>query len=276
LEGAQLKESDYIESNRRLWNEATGHHVRSELYAVEEFKLGKSSLHSIELDELGDVSGKSMLHLQCHFGLDTLSWARLGARVTGVDFSDESIACARRLSEEIAVHADFIRSNIYDLPEHLEGEFDIVFTSYGVLTWLPDLGRWAEVISHFLRREGAFYIADFHPFSRIFADDEDVRELVPGYPYFHSAEPLHFPPAPTYATKTKLSNPSYEWQQSMGDVINSLISNGLQIQFLHEFPFSYFRALPFMEQGKDGCWRLPGNREDVPLMFSLMAKKPAD
>src|SRR5512136_2825848 len=138
-------------------------HVRSPFYDVAGFKAGKNSLKSVELAEVGDVGGKRLLHLQCHFGMDTLSWARLGARVTGVDYAPQAIDLARELAREAGLEADFICASIYDLPERLTGTFDIVFTSYGVLCWLPDLPAWGRVIAHFLRPGGIFYIADGHP-----------------------------------------------------------------------------------------------------------------
>lgn len=144
-------------------------------YNVDEFKKGKITLKDIELAELGDVKNKSLLHLQCHFGLDTLSWARLGAEVTGVDFSEEAIEYAKRLSQELDIPARFICSNIYDTIELITDKFDIVFTSYGVLCWLPDLVEWAEIISHFLRCGGIFYIVEFHPVNNIF-DNEKIQK----------------------------------------------------------------------------------------------------
>ena len=148
---------NYINYNQDLWNELTPIHERSKFYDLEGFRSGKQSLKSIELDELGDVSGKSLLHLQCHFGVDTLSWARKGGIVTGIDFSDASINLAQSLSRELGIKASFFRANIYDLPDILKAEFDIVYTSYGVLAWLPDLKRWAEIIVHYLKRGGFFY-----------------------------------------------------------------------------------------------------------------------
>ena len=147
---------DLIDLNRRQWNERTQIHVGSEFYDVAGFKSGRCSLHPVELAELGDVAGKRLLHLQCHFGMDTLSWARRGAVATGVDFSPESVAVAEGLALEVGLDAHFVCSDIYDLPSNLEGKFDIIFTSYGVLTWLPDLRRWAETISHFLDSPGVF------------------------------------------------------------------------------------------------------------------------
>src|SRR3954464_11903705 len=153
---------EYIQSNRKLWNDWTGIHAQSEFYDVESFKEGKFRLHPIEKEELGDVRGKTLLHLQCHFGLDTLSWANLGAIVTGADFSDKAIDLARELSRETGLPATFICSNIYDLPAALEGQFDIVFTSHGVLGWLPDMPNWGKVVAHFLKPGGTFYVAEVH------------------------------------------------------------------------------------------------------------------
>ena len=268
-----MNSKDYMESNRRLWNEMTPIHIKSDMYAVDEFKKGENSLHSIEMKELRNVSGKTLLHLMCHFGLDTLSWARLGAKVTGVDFANEAIAYAQQLSSDLGIPAEFVCCNIYELDKKFEEKFDIVFTSYGVLAWLPDLKKWARIISHFLKPGGIFYIVEFHPFANIFAD-ENVKDLEVHYSYFRSPQPMHFPPGPTYADKnTKLKNPSYEWFHTMSDIINSLIVNGLSFKFLHEFPFCVYQGFPFLIKGDDGWWHLLNSREDVPLLFSLMANK---
>lgn len=273
--GDEMNNKDYMESNRRLWNERTPIHVKSDMYAVDEFKKGKNSLRSIEMEELEDVSGKTMLHLQCHFGQDTLSWARLGAKVTGVDFSDDAIVYAKKLSSEIGIKAEFISCNIYELDQKLKGKYDIVFTSYGVLPWLPDIKEWARIISHFVKPGGIFYIVESHPFGNTFAD-ENVQDLEVYYSYFQSPQPMHFPPGPSYADRnSKLKNPSYEWFHTISDIMNSLIANGLSIQFLHEFPFSVYQSLPFLEKGDDGWWYLPNSRKDAPLLFSLMARKDA-
>jgi SAM-dependent methyltransferase len=262
----------YIGMNRELWNELTLIHSRSNYYDVEGFKSGKSTLRPIELEELGDVYGKSLLHLQCHFGLDTLSWARLGARVTGVDFSDRAIDLARRLSKEVGIEASFVQSDIYDLPENLDGQFDIVFTSYGVLCWLPDLGRWAEIIARFMKPGGTFYMVADHPLNNIFESKKDSQELKVAYPYFHSPEPTEWGPGSSYADpKAKVSHPSYEWTHSLSDVFNALISAGLRIEFVHEFPVCAYQRFPFMEQDEDGWWRLKG--DNIPLTFSLKATK---
>ncbi len=265
-----------MEANRRSWDARTPTHFGSRFYDVDGFRAGASSLRSIETDEMGDVDGKSLLHLQCHFGMDTMSWARLGAAATGVDFSEEAIARARSLSEDLGIDAEFVVSNVYDLPDVLEGRFDVVFTSYGVLTWLPDLERWAEVIAHFLEPGGFLYIVDAHPFGSVFYDEEDAVDLRPFYPYSsRRAGPIAVEPEPTYTDGSDEEyGPTFQWGHSVGDILNSLISAGLVIEFFHEFHTSAYQALPMMEQGEDGWWRLPEGGESVPFLFSLKATKP--
>src|SRR5688572_730649 len=136
---------DYLEKNRRLWNARTDVHVTSEFYELDKFLAGKSSLNEIELNLLGDLKGKSVLHLQCHFGQDSISLARLGAEVTGVDLSDKAIAKAKELAKQTGANAEFICTDIYELPQHLDKKFDVVFTSYGTIGWLPDLDKWAKI-----------------------------------------------------------------------------------------------------------------------------------
>ena len=261
----------YFKTNCSLWNAWTLINEKSEFYDIEGFKAGETSLNAIELEELGNVSGKSLLHLQCHFGLDTLSWARAGAIVTGVDFSDTAIESARSLSEETGLDARFICSNIYDLPDALTFAFDIVFTSYGVLSWLPDLGRWAEIVARCLKPGGTFYIVEFHPI--LYMLDEEQGERLK-YPYFHSEEPLLIEEKGSYADpEADFSHVSYFWAHSLSDVINSLISAGLPIEFIHEFPYSAYKCLPFLEKDAEGLWRMKGRRDSVPLMFSIKAVK---
>jgi len=180
---------DYTRTNLDHWNELVSLHAQSKFYDLQSFKAGNSTLKPIEVEELGDVAGKSLLHLQCHFGLDTLSWARRGAQVTGADFSDQAIALAQSLSQELEIKANFVCSNLYDLPNVLSGEFDIVYTSYGVLCWLSDLGRWGKIIAHFLKPDGVFYIVEFHPFTHVFDNEDNATDLRVVYPYF-SREPF--------------------------------------------------------------------------------------
>ena len=264
----------HLEQNLRHWNEVTPIHEKSEFYDVEGFKAGRCTLMPLEREELGDVCGKTLLHLQCHFGLDTMSWARLGAKVTGVDFSDKAIELARSLSKELGLEANFVQSDIYRLPEVLKGEFDIVYTSYGVLCWLPDLSGWAKIINHFLKDKGTFYLVEAHPINNVFENERDTKELKVSYSYFHSPQPTRWEADGSYADKNaKVINPTYEWTHPLGDIINALISVGLRIEFLHEFPYTCEDHYPFMEKGEDGWWRLKGDKVTIPLMFSVKATK---
>ena len=180
---------EFVKANLGLWNEWTAIHETSEFYDLEGFRAGRSSLHSIERDELGEVAGKRLLHLQCHFGLDTLSWARLGATVTGVDFSGRAIALARSLSAELALPATFVQSTVDELQSNLTGAFDVVFTSYGAIEWLADLQRWAQTIAHFLAPDGAFSMVELHPLARTLDDLDTHPELRVVGPYFPASRP---------------------------------------------------------------------------------------
>ena len=263
----------YTKGNLDLWNELTPIHARSEFYDVEGFKKGRNTLKSIELEELGNVKGKSMLHLQCHFGMDTMSWARLEAKVTGVDFSDKAITLARTLRKETGIKANFICSDIYKLPDVLNKKFDIVFTSYGTLYWLPDLKKWAEIISHFLKRGGIFYIVEGHPLMNVFDNSNDATELRVTQSYFHNAEPTKWEPDGDYADKNaKVTHPEYGWTHSLSDILNALIGAGLRIEFVHEFPVASYQWIPFAtKQGDDRFWHMEGDR--IPLTFSIKATK---
>jgi SAM-dependent methyltransferase len=259
-----------LETNRARWDELVGLHQRTPgTYDIEGFKAGRSTLRPIELQEIGDVRGKRLLHLQCHFGMDTLSWARRGADVVGVDFSSEAISLARRLSTEENIGAKFVCSNVYELPEKLNGEFDIVFTSYGVLCWLHDLSSWAKVIARFLGRGGFFYIAEQHPVGNMFSDREG--ELAASEPYFDVGV-FEETGDGSYADRRAVlkNQTSYEWQHPLSDIVNALTAAGLRIEFLHEFPFSMSQLLPSMVRGEDGWFRMPGY-ENVPFLFTLKA-----
>ena len=268
---------DYLEKNRDLWNTWTKVHVTSDFYDVEGFKQGESRLRPWIVQEVGDVRGKSLLHLQCHFGLDTLSWARLGAEVTGVDFSDEAITRARALADELGINATFVHSNVLELIGRLDERFDVVFTSFGVLGWLPDLTRWADVVAYHLKPGAFFYIAEFHPILHVF--DEEATELRARYPYFSRAEPLAFPTRGSYAYRdtTEETLMEYTWPHGLGEIVSALAAVGLRIEFLHEFNFVHEGGLwAFLKQRDDGTWGLPpGSDGEIPLLFSLRATKPA-
>jgi SAM-dependent methyltransferase len=265
---------EYSQTNLARWDELVGVHLGArEFYDVDAFKAGRSTLKAIEREEVGDVHGKRLLHLQCHFGMDTISWAREGAVAVGVDFSPEAIRVARELSAELEAGAEFVCSDVYELPGKLEGAFDIVFASYGIICWLPDLAAWGKIISHFLVSGGFFYIVDVHPMGDIL--DERDGELTVGLSYFDPGPIEEVVEEGSYADRTAVveHKTSYQWQHPLSEIVNAFVDAGFQVEFLHEFPFCMFQRLPSMVRGEDGWWRVPGH-DDVPYLFSLRASKP--
>ena len=212
-----------IRANNALWDEWTAIHERSEFYDLEGFKRGGVRLRPYEIEEVGPVDGKDLLHLQCHFGIDTLSWARLGARVTGADFSGAAIELASSIAVEIGhPEARFVQSDIYDLPKALEGDFDIVFTSCGVLGWLPDVRRWAEVVAHFVRPGGRFYITEIHPVAQTLLEEGVAPgELRLAYPYWEHPDPIAVPVERSYADRTAkvATRTEYGWDHGLGEIV---------------------------------------------------------
>lgn len=261
---------NYYEANKNLWNKRVTVHKDSEFYDLKSFKEGKSSLKKIELEEVGDVKGKSILHLQCHFGMDSLSWQRLGAEVTGVDFSEEAIKLAKDLNKEHDLNAEFTCSDIYSLDEKLNEKFDIVFTSYGTIGWLHDLNKWGKVISHFLKPGGFFYIIEFQNVLWMFDDEFDHLK----YSYFKTDEPIVEEQKGSYADRSaEINLKEYGWNHPLSDVINALTSNGLKIKFVHEFPFSTYNIFPEMIEDENGFYRFKKMKDIIPLMFSIKAIK---
>ena len=262
-------EKMYFESNKNLWNQKTSIHKTSDFYDVEGFKNGKNALNEIELTELGDVSGKSLLHLQCHFGLDTLSWARMGAKVMGVDFSDKAIETAREINEELGLDAQFICSNVYDLKEQLDQKFDIVFTSYGTIGWLPDIHKWADIVCHFLKPGGTFYIAEFHPVLWMF--DDDFTKLT--YSYFNDGV-IEIDSEGTYTDrKADIKHKEYSWNHCISEVVNALISHGLNIDFMNEYDFSPYDCFPNTVKNEKGGFYIKGYERILPMIYSIKATK---
>jgi SAM-dependent methyltransferase len=262
--------SNPIEANRRQWAERLPVHLASEFYDVAAFKAGRSSLRSIELEEVGAVADRDLLHLQCHFGLDTISWARLGARVTGVDFEPGAIETARTLANELGVAARFVCSTIDDLPNALDAEFDLVFASYGVLMWLPDLDRWAQVVAQFLRPGAVFQLVEFHPVVGALGDSEPTLQ-----PYSFLDGPLRWEHDTDYADPSHvLEHPSYEWVHRVGDIVNALVHAGLVLESLREHLVAPEQFRPYMvkDPEDDRWWRIPG--DPIPLSYSLRARQP--
>jgi len=261
--------NSFINANKQLWNKRVAAHVNSKFYDLASFKEGKTSLNEIELKALGNVKGKSLLHLQCHFGMDTISWAREGAMITGIDFSEEAIITATTLAEELNVKANFICSDVYNLPNNLHQQFDIVFTSYGVIGWLPDLNKWASVINHFLKPGGTFFIAEFHPV--LWMMDDDFTFLK--YSYFND-EVIETTAQGTYGDRdADISLPEYGWNHSLDEVISSLLKHNLEITDFKEYPFSQYNCFNKTVKGPDGMYRINGFENKLPMMYSIKAIK---
>lgn len=260
---------DYASINKKWWNDVTPIHARSKLYNLPGFKNGQSSLQATEIKEVGDVRGKTLLHLLCHFGMDTLSWARKGAIATGVDSSDYSIKLARKLSKEVGVPAKFICSDTYELPKVLDKKFDIIFASYGVLLWLSNINKFAKIINHFLAEGGMFYLVELHPFTNILSCDFKIA-----YKYFSRGPHLDDSEGTYTDWGENINGKTYLWNYTVSDLINALIQKGLKIEFMHEFPFTMYDQFPgFMEQNEKGQYVLKNKKIQIPLLFSLKATK---
>lgn len=260
---------DYLEINRKSWNNKVGYHLDSKMYDMEGFLAGNTSLMSIELGLLGDIKGKKILHLQCHFGQDSISMSRMGATVTGIDLSDTGIEEAKKLAEKTGQNTQFICCNIYDLPQYLDETFDMVFTSYGVIGWLPDLQKWGQIIHRFLKPGGKFVFVEFHPVLWMF--DDKIEKI--GYNYFNDG-PIVETFTGTYADKNAPIVQEYvNWNHSTSEVLNSLISNDLQILSFDEYDYSPYDILYNGEEIEPKKYRAKhlGNR--FPLVFSLVAIK---
>lgn len=256
------------ELNRAGWNKRTDAHLQHPEYKTGEFLGGAVILHPLELAEIGEISGKTLLHLQCHFGLDTLCLARLGAKVTGVDISDRSIEEARKLSEKSNVNGRFIRADLFDPPGLLLARFDIVYSTYGAVWWMSDIRRWARIIFDYLNAGGFFYLAEVHPVMDMPGENKNVLE-----PYFHTGTE-RFYGEPDYCDKNLLIEEEVGWRWTIGDVVTALVEAGLHLELLHEHPFSVYGKCPTMIKDADGWWYYPDRKNDVPMLYSLKASKP--
>jgi 2-polyprenyl-3-methyl-5-hydroxy-6-metoxy-1,4-benzoquinol methylase len=263
------KASNYLTINRASWNNRTESHINSAFYNMEHFMKGNTSLNEIELGLLGDISGKSILHLQCHFGQDTISLSRMGAQVTGVDLSDKAIDSARQIARAAQSNATFICCDIYDLPTHLNQQFEVVFTSYGTIGWLPDLDAWANVIATFLKPGGQLVFVEFHPVVWMF--DDHFEKIA--YRYFNLG-PIIESENGTYADKTAAISQEYVmWNHSLSEVINSLIKHGLVIQQFDEFDYSPYNCFEKTIEIAPKKYRIAHLDDKIPMVYALVANK---
>jgi len=261
----RMKEEKYIAENRKLWNARTPVHVDSDFYGMKDFLSGKSSLKQIELNILGDIKDKSILHLQCHFGQDSLSLARMGANVTGVDLSDAAIAKGKELNTELGLKADFICCDIYDLKNHLDKKFDLVFTSYGTIGWLPDLDKWADIVVHFLKPGGTFIFVEFHPIVWMFDDEFTKIE----YPYFNK-DAIITQSKGTYTDRNaSIELTEYGWNHPLDEVISSLLKQGLVLQDFKEYDYSPYNCFQGMKEESADHYYIEKLDKKIPLVYSL-------
>ncbi|MCI4372177.1 MAG: methyltransferase domain-containing protein [Thermoplasmata archaeon] len=259
--------------NRGKWDESVPLHFAAPSYDVPSFLRGRSTLKSIEVKSLGSVKGETLLHLQCHFGLDTLSWARRGARVTGVDFSLPAVRTARRLARRAGIKARFLQSNIYDLSHVLDDQFDIVYTGRGALCWLPDIDRWAATVARFLKPGGRFLLLEDHPITDVFPNDPPFTGLEPKIPYFtsHALREVY---DGTYATSAKMKHRvTYSWIHPVSKVLSSLIRHGVEIEAVEEFPYTFWQRFSTMTEDRLGYWHFRENEGLIPMMWSVRGRK---
>ena len=264
-----MNAENYLAINKESWNKRTEHHVDSDFYEMDAFKEGKSSLNTIELELLGNVKDKRILHLQCHFGQDSLSLARMGAKVTGIDLSDNAISKAKALNTELNLDAEFIVSDVYDLPNNLKGEFDIIYTSYGVIGWLPDMTKWANVIAHFLKPNGKFVFVEFHPSVWMYDDDFNTVK----YSYF-KANPIIEEEQGTYADKDAQVQFKYVcWNHGLSEVMSGLLSNGLEINDFKEYNYSPYDCFAHTKKIAERKYQIEPFGDKMPLCYSIVAHK---
>ncbi|MFI2783706.1 class I SAM-dependent methyltransferase [Streptomyces sp. ALB3] len=268
---------DWREANRARWDERVPIHAASDFYDLDAFRAGKDALRDFELTEVGDVTGRTLLHLQCHIGLDTLSWARQGAaQVVGLDFSEPAVETATGLARSLGLppeRAVFVTSDVYDAAQAVpDSAYDIVYTGLGALNWLPDVDRWAEVAASLVAPGGFLYLAEFHPLTDCL--DDDTGSTV-AYDYF-SGDPWVDDTPGTYADSdaATVHNRSVEWQHPVGQVVSALAAAGLRIDFLHEHDASLFARYPTLVRHADGYYRFPRDRPRIPMMYSIKASRP--
>lgn len=257
---------DFLTVNQNAWDNRTELHLESDFYDLPGFLAGNTSLREIELAEL-DVRGKNLLHLQCHFGQDTLSWAREGAAsVTGLDLSPKAIAAATSIASELKLddRADFVCGNVLDARALVQGEFELVYSSYGVLCWLPDLTAWANTIASCLKPGGLFYLAEFHP----------IKALMDGYDYFHTGKADVEQEGSYTENSREAENTMVSWSHDLGEVVSALINAGLVIESLREYDFSPYDCFDNLVEEEPGRFRQRLDGKPLPLVFSIKARKP--
>ena len=265
-------------ANEAHWDERVATHLESAFYDVDAFLGGRCPLKPADLALMGDVQGKRLVHLQCHFGMDTLGWARRGALVTGLDFSAEGVRTAERLAMRAGLPARFVRANVYDAVAALGETYDVVFTGVGALCWLPDIRPWAEVVSALLEPGGILVLREVHPVLYTIDEKRTDDLLVMRYPYFESGAAFVEDDPGSYADRdaTFEANRSYCWNHGLAETVQALLDAGLVLERLEEHVECDWLPLPNhgMVRGDHAMWHLPGKEADLPMMYALRARKP--
>ncbi|MCA0931432.1 class I SAM-dependent methyltransferase [Lutimonas saemankumensis] len=260
---------NYIQVNRKLWDQKTEFHYESEFYDVEDFIKTENSLNPIEIDLLGNLNGKKLLHLQCHFGQDSISLSKLGADVTAVDFSSKAIEKARILNGKMNANVRFIESDVYKLPEVLDQKFDVVYTSYGVLGWLPDMNKWAEIVSSFLKPGGMLVLVEFHPVVWMFSDDFKKIEFK-----YSDQDPIIEEYQGTYADRdAAMTGKSVCWNHGLSTVLDGLIRHKLEIRGFEEHSYSPYDCFENTVEVEKGKYMIKGLEQKIPMIYSVKAVK---
>ena len=260
-------EEKYVELNRQNWNNRVAGHLTSDFYQMDAFRAGETSLKEIELTLLGNVEGKKILHLQCHFGQDTLSLSRMGAQVTGIDFSEKAINAAKSLADELNIAATFICCDVYSTSDHLSEQFDIVYTTYGTIGWLPDLDKWAKVIAERLKPGGKLIFVDFHPVVWMF--DNDFKQVA--YNYFQES-PIVEDVSSSYANKEiEITDTTITWNHGLSEVYQALQNAGLIIDHFSEYPFSPYDCLNDLIEVEPNRFQVKHLINKIPMVYALTA-----
>jgi 2-polyprenyl-3-methyl-5-hydroxy-6-metoxy-1,4-benzoquinol methylase len=265
----QMNSENYIEINKQTWNNKVPIHLDSDFYNMKNFLKGKNTLPQIDVELLGNIKRKNVLHLQCHFGQDSLSMARMGAKVTGIDLSDKAIEKAQELNKQLNLNAKFISCDVYDTLEHINEKFDIVYTSYGTIGWLPDLDKWANIIAKALKPKGKLVFVEFHPVVWMFDDDFTKIQY-----HYHNEKPIIEEYTGTYANKEADIKTDYiGWNHSLSEVFQALLKNGLQIESFEEFDYSNYNCFNQCEEFEPGKYRIKHLENKIPMMYSLVGRK---
>jgi SAM-dependent methyltransferase len=260
---------NYLEINKAAWNAKVPSHLNSEFYDMENFKHGNTSLKEIELALLSDIHNKNIIHFQCHFGQDTISLERLGAKVIGIDFSEDAIRAAKALAILLKSNTEFVCTDIYQIPNLIQQKFDIVFTSYGTVGWLPDINKWAASVVHCLDKGGKLIMVDFHPVLWMYSDDFSHVQ----YKY-SNAEPIIEVWEGSYADKTSTQkSKSISWNHGLGEIIQALINVGMQIEILAEHHCSPYNIFPEMKEISPNRFCIEKFGDKIPYVYSIVAIK---